>query len=64
MRSNWARDVVRLTVCAVQVGKTEDVSSAALGIVVCARADSDLAGGYISRGSGDEGAADKCGDDG
>lgn len=53
-----------LTVCAVQVGKTEDIGSAALGIAVCAGTDGGLTSRNISRGSCDNGAANEGGDDG
>ena len=56
--------MVCLTVCAVQVSETKDIGGATLSVAVCARADGDLTGGYISRGSCDDGAADEGCDDG
>lgn len=53
-----------LTVCAVQVGKTEDIGGATLSIAVCSAADGELTSRYIGRSSCDDGAADEGCDDG
>lgn len=53
-----------LTVCAVQVGKTEDIGGATLSVAVCSAADGELTSRYIGRSSCDDGAADEGCDDG